>query len=113
MIDLSNIPVERLTEEAARAKRVDEINLVAAGLRAWADEPQADCWACANPNAACVEFDGVSFVGLGADGKVLSVYSVIKDGQLHRLRRVPLPVCAAVFLDTSTNSPPENKEAVR
>ncbi len=112
MIDISRIASEILVEQAQRAKRVVDDKLQRVGRTAWAREDDAKRWEGGKPAVSCIEFDNKTYVGLATDEAVLAVYRVTQDGGLRRLRRIPMPVCAAIALNTegNPNVPPEDKE---
>ncbi len=112
MIDISRIASEQLVEQAQRAKRVDDDKLQRVGRTAWAREDDAKRWEGGKPAVSCIEFDDKTYVGLATDEAVLAVYRVTQDGGLRRLRRLPMPVCAAIALSTGINPniSPEDEE---
>ncbi len=112
MINISRIASDQLVEEAQRAKSIADDKLQRVGRTTWAREDDAKRWEGGRPAVSCIEFDDKTFVGLATEEAVLAVYRVTQDGGLRRLRRLPMPVCAAIALNTEVNPnfPPEDKE---
>ncbi len=112
MIDISRIASEQLVEQAQRAKRVDAEKFQHVGRTAWAKEDDAKPWEGGKPAVSCIEFDHKTFVGLATEEAVLAVYRVAQNGGLRRLRCLPMPVCAAIALNTggNPNFSPEDEE---
>ncbi len=115
MIDISRIASGQLVEQAQRARRIDNDKLQRVAHTAWAREDDAKRWEDRKPAVSCINFDDKTYVGLAVDEAVLAVYRVTQDGGLQRLKRVPMPVCAAIALNTETtpNPSPENEETVQ
>ena len=103
MIDISRIASEQLVEQAQRAKSIADDKLQRVGRTTWAREDDAKRWEGGKPAVSCIEFDDKTYVGLATDEAVLAVYRVAQDGGLRRLRRLPMPVCAAIALNTEGN----------
>lgn len=100
MIDLTEIPIEELQAQAEPVEPAEEdADITRRALLAWlkAKESRENPGPSLNP--VLVTFDGKLYAGLVNDKVVLAVYRVRNDRQLKRLRRIPLPVCAAVALN--------------
>lgn len=102
MIDLTGIPTEELK---AQAKAVEpagaDPDITRRALLAWLKSKESRDRPGPALGPVLLTFDGKLYAGLFNGKTVLAVYRVRNDRQLKRLRRIPMPVCAAVALSAT------------
>lgn len=100
MIDLTETPAKELQLQAKAVKPAEaDADVTRRALLAWlkAKESRERPGLLLDP--VLVTFDGKLYAGLVNGKMILAVYRVRNDRQLKRLRRIPLPVCAALALN--------------